>query len=289
MTDSFPKTGKHIFTVDVEEYFQVEAFSGYVERKDWDRYPGRVQEPTERLLDLLEEHRVQATFFILGWLGERNPDLVRKISSAGHEVASHGFGHTMIPKMTPSEFREDVRNSRRILEDLTGGPVLGYRAPTFSIVEKTSWVYPILLEEGYRYSSSVYPVWHDRYGWPEFGDEPKKVAEGKAGDLWEVPLSAGFIGPMKVPFGGGGYLRSYPRFLTRRFLMDFVANGKPVLVYLHPWELDEKQPPVPAPFFRRLRHRIGIPKMEERIRDLLRSLPFGTVAEFLAPRWGGGR
>jgi polysaccharide deacetylase family protein (PEP-CTERM system associated) len=275
------KTVRHIFTVDVEEYFQVEAFSEYVEREDWDKYPGRVDEPTIRLLDLLDTHCVRGTFFILGWLAERNPGLVRRIAAAGHEIGSHGYEHRMITRMTPEEFRIDVRKSKAILEDITGVAVRGYRAPTFSIVSKTSWAYPILLEEGYRYSSSVFPVWHDRYGWPDFGDEPKKMATGDAGDLWEVPLSAGFIGPMKVPFGGGGYLRSYPLFLTKRFLNNFIRSGKPVLLYIHPWELDSRQPAIPAPFLRRLRHRLGISKTEGKLVELFRLLTFGSVTEFL--------
>lgn len=281
MSQNSAKTVRHIFTVDVEEYFQVEAFSEYVEREDWDKYPGRVDEPTIRLLDLLDTHCVRGTFFILGWLAERNPGLVRRIAAAGHEIGSHGYEHRMITRMTPEEFRIDVRKSKAILEDITGVAVRGYRAPTFSIVSKTSWAYPILLEEGYRYSSSVFPVWHDRYGWPDFGDEPKKMATGDAGDLWEVPLSAGFIGPMKVPFGGGGYLRSYPLFLTKRFLNNFIRSGKPVLLYIHPWELDSRQPAIPAPFLRRLRHRLGISKTEGKLVELFRLLTFGSVTEFL--------
>jgi len=281
MSHSPQNTVRQIFTVDVEEYFQVEAFSEYVERKDWDRFPGRVEEPTARLLDLLDTHNVRGTFFVLGWLAERNPALVRRIAAAGHEIGSHGYGHRMVTKMTPEEFRKDVRTSKAILEDITGAAVRGYRAPTFSIVHSTRWVYPILLDEGYRYSSSVFPVWHDRYGWPEFGEDPKKMAESASGSLWEVPLSVGLIGPMKVPFGGGGYLRSYPLFLTRRFLENLVRNGKHVLVYIHPWELDSQQPELPAPFLRRLRHRIGISKMEAKLTELFRSLAFGSVAQFL--------
>lgn len=276
-----PSTSRHIFTVDVEEYFQVEAFSPYVETRDWDKYPGRVDGATDRLLDLLDTHRVQGTFFILGWLADRNPALVKRIAAGGHEIGSHGFGHKMITRMTPEEFREDIRKSKMILEDITGEAVQGYRAPTFSIVKGTGWAYAVLSEEGYRYSSSVFPVWHDRYGWPEFGQEPKKMASGKAGDFWEVPLSVGSIGSLKVPFGGGGYLRWYPLFLTKMLLRDFTRNGKSVLVYIHPWELDAAQPDVPAPFLRRLRHRGRIPRMEKKLSELFRMLTFGGVARFL--------
>lgn len=271
----------NVLTVDVEEYFQVEAFSQYIEKKDWERYPWRVDGPTNRLLEILAMHRVKGTFFVLGWVAERNPELVKKIFAEGHEIASHGYDHTMVTKMAPEEFRNDIRKSKQILEDIVNAAVLGYRAPTFSIMKKTAWVYPILLEEGFRYSSSVFPVWHDRYGWPEFGDEPRRMASGETGDLWEVPLSVDFIGPVKVPFGGGGYLRWYPFFLTRRFLRNLAKNGKPVLVYIHPWELDPQQPDLPAPFLRRVRHRLGISKMEGKVTELFRSLSFGTVAHFL--------
>lgn len=278
---------RHVLTVDVEEYFQVEAFSDCVAKKDWDRYPSRVEQQTARLLDLLNAHRAQGTFFILGWLAERNPGLVRKIAAAGHEIASHGYGHTMTTRMTPGEFREDVRRTKRVLEDIAGTAVRGYRAPTFSVVKETAWTYGILLEEGYRYSSSVFPVWHDRYGWPEFGDEPRKVVSGEAGSLWEVPLSVGGIGPIRVPFGGGGYLRSYPLFLTRKLIRDRVREGKPVVVYVHPWEFDANQPAIRAPFLRRIRHRVGIPRMEEKLTELLRSLTFGGVARLLeSSRYG---
>jgi len=272
---------RNAFTVDVEEYFQVEAFSGIIEKKDWENYPRRAEGQTHRLLDILETYKVQGTFFVLGWLAERHPALIRKIHDAGHEVASHGFGHRMISKMTPEEFRKDVRRSKEVLEGITNSAVVGYRAPTFSILEKTSWAYEILLHEGYRYSSSVYPIWHDRYGWPEFGYHPRKMASGENGEIWEVPMAVGFLGPFRIPFGGGGYLRSYPFFLTKALFRSHARKEKPAVVYVHPWELDRQHPAVPAPFFRRLRHHIGIPKMERKLSALLQSLNFGTVAQLL--------
>lgn len=275
----------NVLTVDVEEYFQVEAFSEYVGKKDWEKYPCRVDDPTFRLLDILALHQVKGTFFVLGWLAERNPELVKKIFDAGHEIASHGYNHTMVTRMTPEEFRSDIRKSRQILEDIVNTGILGYRAPTFSIVKKTAWVYPILLEEGFRYSSSVFPIWHDRYGWPDFGEEPRKMASDESGDLWEIPLSVDFIGPIRVPFGGGGYLRWYPLSLTKKFLRNLAKNGKPIVVYVHPWELDSEQPDIlRAPFLRRLRHRLGISKMEGKLTELLRYLSFGTAAQFLESR-----
>ena len=272
---------KNIFTVDVEEYFQVEAFSKYIEKKDWDKYPGRVEESTIRLLEILDRYNVRGTFFILGWLAERNQELVKKISDLGHEVASHGYEHTMITKMTPEEFRKDIRKSKDILEEITNKGVMGYRAPTFSIVKKTSWSYEILLEEGYSYSSSVYPIYHDRYGWPEFGPIPREVATNENGGLWEIPLSVFFFGKIKIPFGGGGYLRSYPLFITRSLIQNFNREEKPVIVYVHPWELDSHQPKIRAPYSRRLRHSLGIVKMERKLLGVLQSGEFGTVAQFL--------
>jgi len=272
---------KNIFTVDVEEYFQVEAFSEYIEKKDWDNYPGRVEEPTNRLLEILDTYQVRGTFFVLGWLAERHPGLVKKISDLGHEVASHGYEHTMITKMTPEEFRKDIRRSKGVLEEITQKAVLGYRAPTFSLVEKTSWAYEILLEEGYSYSSSVYPIHHDRYGWPKFGHIPREVATNENGGLWEIPLSVAFFEQIKIPFGGGGYLRFYPLFITRKLIRNFNRKEKPVIVYIHPWELDSNQPKIQVPFSTHIRHYLGIARMERKLRGILQSGEFGTVANFL--------
>ena len=287
MKDSGTKAVRHAFTVDVEEYFQVEAFSDRIEKKDWDRYPRRVDEQTDRLLDILRSFHVQGTFFILGWLAERYPALIRRIAEAGHEIASHGFDHKMISHMTPEEFREDIRKTKGVLEGITGSEVLGYRAPTFSIIEKTAWAYEILLHEGYRYSSSVFPIWHDRYGWPKFGNHPRRMAFNEVGEIWEVPLTVGSLGPLKIPFGGGGYLRSYPFFLTKALFRSLARKGKPAVIYIHPWELDRNQPVVHAPFMRRLRHHLGIPKMERKLTNLLQWMQFGTVAQLLEANRNG--
>jgi len=272
---------RNVFTVDVEEYFQVEAFSGLIPKKDWHKFPSRVETTTKGLLELLDAHHVRGTFFVLGWIAERHPELIEKIFKAGHEVASHGFDHTMITEMTPEVFRKDVRASKAILEGITGKSITGYRAPTFSITEKTSWAYEILLQEGYSYSSSVYPIWHDRYGWPKFGNDPRQVGSDKNGEIWEVPLTVGSLGPFRIPFGGGGYLRAYPLLLTNALFRDLSRKGRHGVVYIHPWELDTDHPAVHAPFFRRLRHHIGIPKMRQKLTHLLRSMRFGTVSQLL--------
>ena len=272
---------RNAFTVDVEEYFQVEAFSGFIGRNDWHKYACRAEQQTTRVLNLLESFQVRGTFFVLGWLAERNPELIRKIHDAGHEIASHGFEHKMISNMTPAEFRNDIRKSKTILEGITQDEVRGYRAPTFSIVEKTSWAYEILLEEGYRYSSSVFPISHDRYGWPGFGQEPRKMASNGKGEIWEIPMSVGTIGPFRIPFGGGGYLRLYPLFLTRALFGSLEKEGRSAMLYMHPWEIDAEHPLVRAPLFRRFRHYMGIRKMEKKLIALLHSLKFGTVAQYL--------
>jgi polysaccharide deacetylase family protein (PEP-CTERM system associated) len=275
---------RNAFTVDVEEYFQVEAFSDLIPKKDWHKFPSRVEETTIGLLELLETYHVRGTFFVLGWIARIHPALVETIYKAGHEIASHGFDHTMITEMTPEAFREDIRKSKAILEGITGTSVTGYRAPTFSITEKTSWSYEILMQEGYSYSSSVFPVWHDRYGWPKFGDHLRKIATDMNGEIWEIPLTVGSIGPFRVPFGGGGYLRAYPLKLTNALFRRLEREGRHGVVYIHPWELDTRHPAVQAPFFRRMRHHIGIPRMKQKLIHLLRSIPFGTVAQLLAAK-----
>lgn len=278
---SGPKMIRNAFTVDVEEYFQVEAFSDLIPKRDWHKFPSRVEETTTILLELLDTYQVRGTFFVLGWIARIHPALVEKIHKAGHEIASHGFDHTMITEMTPEAFREDIRKSKAIIEGIIGTSVTGYRAPTFSITEKTSWAYDILLQEGYSYSSSVFPVWHDRYGWPKFGNHPRKMGSGKNGEFWEIPLTVGSIGPFRLPFGGGGYLRAYPLTLTNALFRRLERDGRHGIVYIHPWELDSRHPAIQAPFLRRLRHYIGIPKMREKLIGLLRSMPFGTVAQLL--------
>ena len=187
----------------------------------------------------------------------------------------------MVTRMTPREFREDIRKSRRILEDITGKAVLGYRAPTFSIVKRTEWAYQILRDEGFRYSSSVFPIRHDRYGWAGFGLSPRKMAVCDDRWIWEVPLSVERIGGVNLPFGGGGYLRLYPMSLTKYFFRRFLRHNRPAVVYVHPWEIDRAHPRVAMPVLKRTRHYVGISRMEEKLRDLLRSFPFERMDAFL--------
>lgn len=281
-------TFQNAFSVDVEEYFQAEVFSGVIDKKNWENIPPRAEKQTRRTLELLESHKVRGTFFVLGWMAERNPGLVRDIHEAGHEIGSHGFSHRMITSMTRKEFREDVRNSKKVLEEITRKEVQGYRAPTFSIVEGTSWAYEILLEEGYRYSSSVYPIRHDRYGWPAFGREPRKMASNGKGEIWEVPMSVSTVGPFNIPFGGGGYLRLYPFLMTKILFNAMEKEGKSSILYMHPWEIDTELPMVRTGLLRRLRHYMGIRRMEKKLISLLHSKRFGTVRQYLEERISQG-
>jgi polysaccharide deacetylase family protein (PEP-CTERM system associated) len=264
----------NIFTADIEEFFQVEAFSGYIKKDDWDKYPGRVEKNTERLLEIMDHYHVKGTFFIVGWVAERNPALVKMIFREGHEISSHGYSHTMVTKMTQHEFREDIRRAKKILEDITGGGIIGYRAPTFSIVKDTTWAYEILLEEGYRYSSSVFPIKHDRYGWIDFGLRAKVVAASEESELWEFPMSVWDLGSIKIPLGGGGYLRTYPFGVTRYLARSIIRKGRPLILYVHPWELDENHPSVNVPLLTRVRHFIGITGLDGKLKGVLNSFSF---------------
>jgi polysaccharide deacetylase family protein (PEP-CTERM system associated) len=256
-------------TIDVEDYFQVEAFAATVDRKDWDRLPPRVERNTHRLLDMLAEAEAQATFFTLGCIARRHPALAQRIVAEGHELASHGTDHTRVDRQSPATFRADVRESKRLLEDAGGASVLGYRAPTFSIGRSTAWAHAILAEEGYRYSSSVYPVRHDLYGSP---DAPHCAFAPHPGMI-EVPLTTVRVLGAEVPASGGGYFRLFPYPLSR-WLLRRASRGDtgPAIFYLHPWEIDPEQPRQrQAPLRSRLRHYLNLNRTEARLRLLLRN------------------
>lgn len=268
-------------TVDVEDYFHVEAFSKVIDMRDWEKYPSRVEGNTEKLLAIFESFGAIGTFFVLGWVARRFPGLVKRISAGGHEIGSHGDNHRMATAMTPEVFRNDVRDSKRILEDIVGTSILGYRAPTFSILEETSWTYEILLQEGYRYSTSVFPIRHDRYGWPRFGLVPRQMASDGNSCIWEIPLSVARIGSANIPFGGGGYLRAYPIAVTKTLFRRIGKRGQNGIIYIHPWEIDSNQPEIDAPWICRLRHRQGIPGMEHKIREILKTFRVCKMTEIL--------
>jgi polysaccharide deacetylase family protein (PEP-CTERM system associated) len=265
--------------VDVEEYFHAEIFADYIPRETWGSCSTRVEENTRHLLALLASDGINGTFFVLGSVAERFPELIKEIVAAGHEIASHGFEHRMITKMTQEEFREDIRKSKRILEDITGVEVKGYRAPTFSIVEKTAWAHSVLETEGFRYSSSVYPIRHDRYGWTDFGTSPRKLINGAGGGIWEIPLSTVPFGFLRIPFGGGGYLRLYPFIITKYLASSHGKSEEPLVIYVHPWELDHYRPEVELPLRKRIRHYCGIRQMEGRLKTLFRNRCFERMED----------
>jgi polysaccharide deacetylase family protein (PEP-CTERM system associated) len=268
-------------TVDVEDYFQVSAFEGAVPRSTWDSRESRVCGNTERLLDLFAASKINATFFVLGWVAERFPVLVRRIVSEGHELASHGFGHRLVYAQTSREFREDLRSARAALECAGGCPVLGYRAPSYSIVRKSLWALDVLVEEGYVYDSSIYPVRHDRYGIPDWTREVHQI-ERPGGSIWELPGSTIRVAGTNLPIGGGGYFRLLPYGWTRHGIRRLNAANQPAIFYLHPWEIDPEQPRIPAGRLSTFRHYRNLAETEPRLRRLLKEFPFGRISDVLA-------
>jgi polysaccharide deacetylase family protein (PEP-CTERM system associated) len=270
-------------TIDVEDYYHTTAFEEVVPRPAWHAMESRIEANTQNVLGILADCGVTGTFFVLGWIAEKHPEIVRAIGEAGHEVASHGYDHHLVYRQTPEEFRADIRRAKKILEDVLGKPILGYRAPTFSITRRSQWAHRILAEEGYVYSSSVFPVRHDRYGWPEFGGRPKNIDVGDGLSIWEFPLPFLELGKVLIPFGGGGYLRIYPFWMTKALLKMGIRNKENTTVlYFHPWEIDPGQPRLPLHPVSRLRHYWGLDSTEKRIRKLLGTFPVEPIARQLA-------
>jgi len=275
-------------SVDVEEHFQVSAFEGVVDRSDWASMASRVEANTDRLLDLFSECDVKATFFTLGWIAERHPHLVRRIADAGHEVGCHGFDHRLIYSQQPEEFRGDVIRSKDLIEQACGQAVAGYRAASFSITRKSLWALDVLVEAGFRYDSSIFPVYHDRYGMP---GAPRRIyrIERSAGRLIEFPPSTLRLGRMVLPVAGGGYFRIFPFGVTRWAVRRLNQRDRmPANVYLHPWEVDPDQPRIAAPLKSRLRHYTNLSKTESRLRDLLKRYRFGSMQRVIDRQSEGG-
>ena len=276
-TTAVPGPIVNAMSIDVEDYFHVSVFDGVVPRTTWDSLESRVVSNTLRLLDIFDEFHVRSTFFVLGWVAERHPDLVRDISRRGHEVASHGYAHRLIYDQTPAAFRHDVRRAKRLLEDACGRPVLGYRAPSYSITSRSLWALDILLEEGYGYDASIFPIRHDRYGIPVSGRKPYLI-QRQGGVLAEVPGSTTRIGPLNLPVAGGGYFRLLPYGWTRWGISRVNAvDQQPAVFYLHPWEIDPQQPRLPASRLGRIRHYRNLEHTEVRLRQLLKDFRFDTV------------
>src|SRR5688572_20517187 len=266
-------------TVDVEDYFQVSALAPYIPRSEWERIPCRIERNVEAILSLLGESGAQATFFTLGWIAERYPALVRRIVAAGHELASHGYAHLRIHEQTRTEFMQDIRRAKSLLEDIAGTEVRGYRAPSFSIGKKTLWAFDCIAEAGYRYSSSVYPIRHDLYGMPE---APRFAYSPREG-LFEIPVSTARVLARNLPAGGGGYFRLLPYWISRLFLRTVNCRDRRAAVfYFHPWELDPGQPRVPGTSLKtRVRHYLNLHRTQPRLRWLLRDFRWRSIESLL--------
>jgi polysaccharide deacetylase family protein (PEP-CTERM system associated) len=276
-------------SVDLEEYFQVSNFDRLIERSRWAEQPTRLADVTHRLLDLFDQTGSRATFFVLGWVAEHRPALVREIAARGHEVACHGYGHEIVYAIGPERFRADLRRGRAAIEAAIGVPVSGYRAPSFSITERSLWALDILAEEGFGFDSSIFPIRHHRYGIPSFERRPLSLRLRDGLRIREFPLTTVELGPLRMPLAGGAYLRFFPPALFRWGLGKLHAAGEPLVLYLHPWEIDHEQPRLPVGWRVRLNHYHNLHRVEGRVRGILerfRFLPVGEVLERLA---GDGR
>lgn len=273
---------RHVLSFDVEEHFQVAAFWSAARRREWDQLSSRVERNTRKISDLLLEHSTGATFFVLGWVAERHPDLVKDLAQQGHEIASHGYGHELVSTQTPAQFREDVRRSKQILEDLIGRQVVGYRAPSFSISSRTEWAISVLIEEGYRYDSSIYNRFRSAQGSKAINTETYQL-ETRAGTIWEVSPSTMNACGLQLPVAGGGYFRLFPYAASKMFLKNLERQGSQLVMYLHPWELDPEQPRMDGPLLSKVRHYLNLGKTEQRLRWLLRDFSFAPINEVVRP------
>jgi polysaccharide deacetylase family protein (PEP-CTERM system associated) len=269
-------------TVDVEDYFHVSALAASAPRERWDGFESRVERNTSRLLDLFDEFGVRVTCFVLGWVADRHPQVVKAITARGHEVASHGYWHQLVYDLTPEAFRDDVRRSRALLQDLSGQRVDGYRAPSFSITRRSLWALDVLVEEGYTYDASIFPVRHDRYGIPDAPRHAYRV-DRAAGPLTELPPSTATLAGQNVAVAGGGYFRLLPYAWTRWGIDRLNAvEQRPAIFYLHPWEVDPDQPRLQASALSRIRHYTNLGRTEDRLRRLLRDFRFGAIRDVRA-------
>ena len=277
MSKRTPEKMMNAMTIDVEDYFQVSAFEHKFNPNNWDDIHPRVEANTHKLLDLFSENDAKATFFTLGWVAKRFPDLIKRIADEGHEVASHGTMHQRVTDQTEAVFKKDVGDAKRLLEDLTGKSVIGYRAPSFSFTKDNEWVYDVLESEGYKYSSSVYPVVHDHYGIPE---APRfKYSTHTTVD--EIPLCTLQVFGKNIPISGGGYFRLYPYLLTQYAINAFRSKEQqPYIFYLHPWEVDNEQPRVQGISAKtRFRHYVNLARVERRMEKMLKDFEWSSMAD----------
>ena len=270
----------NLLTVDVEDYFMVSAFSDVVGVNQWVNFESRIENNTLKILDILDKHLVKGTFFVLGWIAERYPGIVKDIDRRGHEVACHSYCHRLVYNMTPEDFREDTRRAKGVIEEIIGKEISGYRAPSYSITENTLWALKILEEEGFKYDSSIFPIRHDRYGFPAYSRFPIMEETGTDGKIFEIPLSTIKIFGENLPVGGGGYLRMYPLWFTQYAIRKLNEKEKrSAIVYVHPWELDPDQPRLRGALLSKFRHYINLEKTESRLESLLGAFKFRSISD----------
>ncbi len=270
-------------TVDVEDYFHVAALSGSIDRSQWENMEFRADSSTRRLLDIFDGASIKATFFVLGWVAKKSPQLIREIHARGHEVASHGMSHKLVFNQSPAEFAAETYESKALLENLIAAPVLGYRASTYSITKRSLWALDILKEAGFQYDSSIFPIRHDVYGIPDAQEVPGPILTPKGATLVEFPMSTASLLGVKVPVSGGGYFRLLPFWLTRAGLNKLNHRlRRPFIFYLHPWEIDHDQPRIPAGKLSQFRHYTNLHRCEARLMRLLGDFQFASVREVLS-------
>ena len=273
---------RNALTVDVEDYFHVAALAPSIHRDSWASRESRVVGNTQKLLAIFGQFDVRGTFFVLGWVAEKNPQLVRDIAARGHEIACHGFSHRLVYEQSPEEFYEETLRAKNLLEDITGSAVVGYRAASYSIVRKSLWALDILVELGFAYDSSIFPVHHDRYGIPNAERAPHRMSTPKEKSIVEWPLATARIWGCRLPVAGGGYFRLLPYWFSRWGLASINRRELlPFIFYLHPWEIDPAQPRVSASWLSQFRHYTNLGKCEERLRRLLGEFEFGTARDCL--------
>ena len=269
-------------SIDVEDYFHVSAFAAALDRANWPKFESRVERNTHRLLDLFDEHKTRSTFFVLGWVTERCPELIRELHRRGHEVACHGLTHELVYKQSPEVFRDETLRSKAMLEDLTGAAVLGYRAASYSITRASWWALDILTDLGFVYDSSIFPIYHDLYGVPDAPRDPHKV--GSASRLLEVPLTTVPFAGQRLPCAGGGYFRLLPYGLFRWGLQRVNREGMSAVFYMHPWEIDPGQPRIKASLKSRFRHYTNLERTEGRLRRLLQEFRWDRMDRVFLPQ-----
>jgi polysaccharide deacetylase family protein (PEP-CTERM system associated) len=269
-------------SVDLEEYFQVSNFERVIDRDTWPALPSRVVASAHALLQAFAETQNKATFFVLGWVAEREPALVREIAERGHEIACHGYGHQLVYEIGPQRFREDLRRARGAIEDAVQIRLRGYRAPSYSITDRSLWALDILAEEGFEYDSSIFPIRHHRYGIPDFSRVPVRIRLASGRSIREFPMTTLGMGPFKIPLAGGAYLRFFPPALFRWGFRRLISAGDPIVLYVHPWEIDPDQPRQAVGWKVRINHYHNLARTEARLARLLREFRFRPLATVLA-------